>query len=101
MTERLGCAAVCLSLVPNGAGRREREPHTPAPLPRRTRDAWNAVDLALGRSRLPVMVKGVMGGADAITAIEHGCAAIYVSNYGGRTLDHCEGTIDVLAEIGL
>ena len=97
--EQMGCAAVCLSLVPHGAGRREREPHTPAPLPRRTRNAWNAVDLAVGRSRLPVMVKGVMGGADALTAIEHGCAVIYVSNYGGRTLDHCAGTIDVLAEV--
>ena len=97
--EQLGCAAVCLSLVSHGAGRREREPHTPAPLPRRTRDAWSAVDLARGRSRLPVMVKGVMGPADALTAIEHGCAAIYVSNYGGRTLDHCEGAIDVLAEV--
>ena len=97
--EQMGCAAVCLSLVPHGAGRREREPHTPAPLPRRTRDAWSAVDLVLGRSRLPVIVKGVMGPADALTAIEHGCAAIYVSNYGGRALDHCEGTIDVLAEV--
>ena len=97
--EQMGCAAVCVSLVPHGAGRREREPHTPAPLPRRTRDAWSVVDLALSRSRLPVMVKGVMGATDALTAIEHGCAAIYVSNYGGRALDHCEGTIDALAEV--
>ena len=40
-----------------------------------------------------------MGGADALTAIEHGCAAIYASNCGGRALNHCEGAVHVLAEV--
>ena len=32
-------------------------------------------------------------------AVEHGVAAVYVSNHGGRQLDHGKGAIDVLPEI--
>ncbi len=94
-----GYAALCLSLVPHRAGRREREPCEPRPLPRRLRDVWRVVAEVRGRTTLPLVVKGVMGGEDARMAIDQGCAGIYVSNLGGRALDHAEGTIDVLPEV--
>ena len=50
-------------------------------------------------SRLPLILKGVMTGRDALAALEAGAAGIVVSNHGGRALDHTPGTIEVLPEI--
>jgi isopentenyl diphosphate isomerase/L-lactate dehydrogenase-like FMN-dependent dehydrogenase len=50
-------------------------------------------------SGLPVIVKGIMTGEDAVRAAEHGAAAIVVSNHGGRQLDGVAATIDVLPEV--
>ena len=36
---------------------------------------------------------------DARLALEHGIDAIWVSNHGGRQLDHGRGTLDMLVEI--
>ncbi len=36
---------------------------------------------------LPVVVKGVLRGDDAVHAVEAGAAAVWVSNHGGRQLD--------------
>jgi glycolate oxidase len=47
----------------------------------------------------PTIVKGIATAADARLAVEHGVAAIYVSNHGGRDLDHGRGTLDMLPEI--
>ena len=47
----------------------------------------------------PVILKGVGTPEDAIIGIEHGAAAIYVSNHGGRQLDHDRGTISILKDI--
>lgn len=48
---------------------------------------------------LPVIAKGVMGPAEARSAIESGCAAVLVSNQGGRQLDGDPATIDVLPAV--
>ncbi len=45
------------------------------------------------------MLKGMQTAEDAILAVEHGIDAIYVSNHGGRQLDHCQATIDILREV--
>jgi isopentenyl diphosphate isomerase/L-lactate dehydrogenase-like FMN-dependent dehydrogenase len=45
------------------------------------------------------MVKGIMCAEDARIAIEHGVDVVYVSNHGGRELDHAIATIEVLSEI--
>jgi 4-hydroxymandelate oxidase len=50
-------------------------------------------------SGLPVVVKGVMRGDDARACLDHGAAAIAVSNHGGRTLDGLAATADVLPEV--
>jgi glycolate oxidase len=36
---------------------------------------------------------------DAALAVEHGVRAVYVSNHGGRQLDHGRGAIEILPEI--
>jgi isopentenyl diphosphate isomerase/L-lactate dehydrogenase-like FMN-dependent dehydrogenase len=48
---------------------------------------------------LPFILKGVATAEDAAIAIEHGVNTIYVSNHGGRQLDHGRATIDMLPEI--
>jgi 4-hydroxymandelate oxidase len=48
---------------------------------------------------LPVVVKGVLRGDDASTAISAGAAAIWVSNHGGRQLDQSIATADALPEV--
>ncbi|MHA2289035.1 MAG: alpha-hydroxy-acid oxidizing protein [Promethearchaeota archaeon] len=50
-------------------------------------------------TKLPVIIKGVMGVEDAILAKNAGAAAIVVSNHGGRVLDHTPGTAEVLPKI--
>jgi glycolate oxidase len=47
----------------------------------------------------PLMVKGVATAEDALLCIEHGVEVIWVSNHGGRQLDHGLGSMDVLPEI--
>lgn len=48
---------------------------------------------------LPFIVKGVMTVKGALKAKEAGAAAIVVSNHGGRVLDQCPATAEVLREI--
>ena len=70
-------------------------------------DALNTVDPALEWSDLeelaagplPVIVKGILRPDDAELAIEHGAAAIVVSNHGGRQLDTVLPTAEALAPI--
>ena len=48
---------------------------------------------------MPVIVKGILTPEDAVLAVEHGAAAIVVSNHGGRQLDSSPATARVLPEI--
>ena len=47
----------------------------------------------------PLMVKGVMTTEDALLCVQHGVEVVWVSNHGGRQLDHGLGSMDVLPEI--
>jgi isopentenyl diphosphate isomerase/L-lactate dehydrogenase-like FMN-dependent dehydrogenase len=47
----------------------------------------------------PYIVKGVMSVKGALKAKEAGAAAIVVSNHGGRVLDQCPATVEVLPAI--
>ncbi|MFV0315282.1 MAG: alpha-hydroxy-acid oxidizing protein [Anaerotignum sp.] len=53
----------------------------------------------IGFSSVPFIVKGIMSVKGALKAKEAGAAAIVVSNHGGRVLDGCGATADVLEEI--
>ena len=47
----------------------------------------------------PFILKGIMTVKGALKAAEAGASAILVSNHGGRVLDQCPATADVLEEI--
>ncbi len=61
--------------------------------------SWTDLDWLAGASSLPVLVKGVVRGDDALRCADHGAAAIVVSNHGGRQLDTSPATIDALPEV--
>ena len=48
---------------------------------------------------VPFIVKGIMTVKGAVKARQAGAAAIVVSNHGGRVLDQCPATAEVLEEI--
>src|SRR5438477_6209020 len=60
---------------------------------------WETMDLIKEEAGLPFMLKGVGTAEDAALAVEHGVDVIWVSNHGGRQLDHALGSIDVLPEV--
>jgi isopentenyl diphosphate isomerase/L-lactate dehydrogenase-like FMN-dependent dehydrogenase len=60
--------------------------------------SWRDLEALAADSPLPIVVKGVLGGQDARLAVEHGAAAVVVSNHGGRQLDGVPATLDVLPE---
>lgn len=57
--------------------------------------SWRDLEWIAGHG-LPVVLKGVLTAEDARLAVEHGAAAIVVSNHGGRQLDGVPATIDAL-----
>ncbi len=58
-------------------------------------------DLAFLRecTKLPIVLKGITRGDDALKALDHGVNAVYVSNHGGRQVDGARGAAHSLAEI--
>lgn len=49
--------------------------------------------------RGPIVVKGILIGDDARRAVDHGAAAVVVSNHGGRQLDGVAASIKALPEV--
>jgi isopentenyl diphosphate isomerase/L-lactate dehydrogenase-like FMN-dependent dehydrogenase len=60
---------------------------------------WKTIERIRARSGLPVILKGIATREDAALAVGAGVEAIYVSNHGGRQLDHAAGSADALPEI--
>lgn len=60
---------------------------------------WKDVVWLQSRTRLPIIVKGILSPADARIAIDHGVSGIVVSNHGGRTLDTVPATLHALPAI--
>src|SRR3954447_9246986 len=48
---------------------------------------------------LPLIIKGIATVEDALLCVEHGVEVVYVSNHGGRQLDHGLGSAAVLPEV--
>jgi glycolate oxidase len=61
--------------------------------------SWKNVAHFKARHRIPLILKGIATAEDAKIACEHGVDVIYVSNHGGRQLDHGRGAMDVLPEV--
>lgn len=60
---------------------------------------WREVARIGRETGLPLIIKGVLTAEDARLALEYGAAAIYISNHGGRQLDHARGTMSALPEV--
>ncbi|MDX6511414.1 MAG: 4-hydroxymandelate oxidase [Gaiellaceae bacterium] len=60
---------------------------------------WQDIERLASMSGLPVVVKGILTAEDAHLAIEHGAAAVIVSNHGGRQLDGVAASLDALPEV--
>ncbi len=97
---------VCLTVDSSYYGNRERLNPTQIALrlvPEREFQkglTWDTVKLIQDEiGNRPFMLKGIMTAEDAALAVEHGVQVIYISNHGGRQLDHVQGNMEVLPEI--
>ena len=61
--------------------------------------SWDDLAFLRERTRLPILLKGVLHPADAVAAIEHGMDGVFVSNHGGRQVDGSIATMDALPAI--
>src|ERR1700710_686525 len=60
---------------------------------------WRTVKLIKDKYKIPLVIKGIATAEDAAIALDHGVDWIYVSNHGGRQLDHGRGAMHILPEI--
>ena len=60
---------------------------------------WEDLAFLRERTKLPILLKGVLSGADASAAVEHGMDGIVVSNHGGRQVDGSIATMDALPSV--
>ena len=98
--------ALCVTVDRNYYGRRERDIVSGLPVKEGFGDqsyqaSLNWKDLVWMKERvgLPLIAKGIATAEDAELAVEHGADVVYVSNHGGRQLDHGQGSIEVLEEV--
>ncbi len=61
--------------------------------------SWNDIRRFKDKHSIPLILKGIATAEDAAIACEIGVEVVYVSNHGGRQLDHGAGAIEVLPEI--
>jgi glycolate oxidase len=61
--------------------------------------SWRTVKLVKDKFKIPLIIKGIATAEDAAIALDHGVDWIYVSNHGGRQLDHGRGAMHVLPEV--
>ncbi len=109
--ESSGYISVCLTVDTQLYSRRERDivnRYSPrqamsmAPNPRgpdpnyQARLTWADVEWLKKTTRLPIGLKGILTARDAKRAVETGVQVIWVSNHGGRQLDHTQASIDAL-----
>jgi glycolate oxidase len=101
-----GYRALCVCVDRNYYGRRDRDLISAANVREGFGDprfqqalCWDDIVWMKQHMGLPMIVKGVATAEDAKLAIQSGADVVYVSNHGGRQLDHAQGTIEVLPEI--
>lgn len=105
-TSAAGCAAFCLTVDSAYYSRRERDIAQRnirrSVVPGRENQpklTWKDVDRLKARLKVPLILKGIATAEDAAMALDHGVDMIYVSNHGGRQLDHDRGSMEVLPEV--
>jgi len=60
---------------------------------------WETVAHIKRQHGIPLWLKGINTAEDARRAVDLGVDVVYVSNHGGRQLDHGRGCIDALPEV--
>jgi L-lactate dehydrogenase (cytochrome) len=60
---------------------------------------WEDIKWFQAQTKLPLIIKGVQCGEDAVLAAKLNCQAIILSNHGGRNLDTSRSGIEVLPEV--
>jgi glycolate oxidase len=103
-----GYAAFCLTVDSAHYSRRERDLAKRHVTTGRRRASghlsqmaldWRTVKLIKEKYKIPLILKGIATAEDARIALDHGVEWIYVSNHGGRQLDHGRGAMHVLPEV--
>jgi glycolate oxidase len=103
-----GYYALCLTVDLDHYGRRERDlakRHVTTARKNVSGDdyqmsfCWDDVKRIKDTLDIPLILKGIATAEDAAIACEHGVDGVYVSNHGGRQLDHGRGSIEVLPEV--
>jgi len=61
--------------------------------------SWDDIKRIRKNCKLPIYLKGIATAEDALIAVDYGVDVVYISNHGGRQLDHGLGGIEVLPEI--
>lgn len=110
--EAAGCQALVLTADAPVWGSKDRSARVPADWPRAANLgelddselgpeplAWADLDWLRSLTTMPLVVKGVLLPDDAQRALDHGAAAIVVSNHGGRQLDGVPASIEALPAI--
>jgi glycolate oxidase len=103
-----GYFALCLTVDLDYYGRRERDLSKRyvatarkgvANQEHQARFSWDDIKRIKDTYDIPLLLKGIATAEDAVIAVEHGVEGVYISNHGGRQLDHGRGSIDVLPEV--
>src|SRR5260221_14287271 len=105
-----GFCAFCLTVDVAAYSRRERDLLGRFVKPWRARAiegaafqaglSWDHVKRFKGKyPDVPLIIKGIATAEDAELCVQHGVEVIYVSNHGGRQLDHGLGSAAVLPEV--
>ncbi len=105
-----GCTGLCLTADTQTYSRRERDilkRHAPpsgrligeSDFQYQAKMSWATVAHIKERFDLPLLVKGVLTAEDAALCVQAGVDGVYVSNHGGRQLDHTRACIDALPEV--
>ncbi|MDB5864116.1 MAG: hypothetical protein JWO70_1922 [Betaproteobacteria bacterium] len=101
-----GYKALCVTVDRAWYGRRERDLISRAAVREGFGDpryqasiTWDDLVWMKQHMKGPLVIKGIATGEDARLAVEYGADVVYVSNHGGRQLDHGQGSIEVLPEV--
>ncbi|KAJ3074491.1 hypothetical protein HDU98_011174 [Podochytrium sp. JEL0797] len=62
--------------------------------------SWKDIKWLSTITKLPIVLKGIQTGADAVLAAKLGCVrGLVLSNHGGRQLDTCRSGLQILPEV--
>ncbi|MCP3473326.1 alpha-hydroxy-acid oxidizing protein [Bradyrhizobium sp. CCGUVB1N3] len=112
--EGAGCVALCMTVDSAVYGRRERDlsngfssaaavdrvnfadRHDVQITREQAALTWDTIGWLRRRTAMPLILKGIMTADDAALCVENGVDVVYISNHGGRQLDHTSATLDQL-----